>query len=175
VTRTQAAAQFHAAEARRPPGVDRNVSIPRNWRLENGQSPQERILKIRLYGPESAPLVAVAGRVCSGRFMWTGDDGGWWASLVGPDRAVDHSAWRVLAFDFAPPSNQRIEITPADQARLLALVLDDLGEPRLHAFIGASYGGMIGLAFAERFPERITRLCVLCAAHRPSWPSGWPL
>jgi homoserine O-acetyltransferase len=175
VTRTQAAAPFCVAEARRPPGVDRNVSIPKNWRLENGRPLEERVFAIRLYGPENAPLVAVAGRVSHGRFIWTGDGGGWWATLVGPDRANDHSAWRVLAFDFAPPSDQSIDITPADQARLLALALDDLGEPRLHAFIGASYGGMIGLAFAERFPKRIARLCLLCAAHRPSWPSGWPL
>src|SRR5262249_5785849 len=110
VTRTQAASQFHAAEARRPPGVDRNVSIPRNWRLENGGRLEQRVCAIRLYGPENAPLVAVAGRVSSGGFIWTGDGGGWWASLLGPARALDHSAWRVL--DFAPPSNQRIEITP---------------------------------------------------------------
>jgi homoserine O-acetyltransferase len=81
---------------------------------------------------------------------------------------VDFAEWRVLAFDFAPLNDRKIEISPADQARLLALALDHLGEPKLHAYIGASYGGMVGLAFAERFPERIGRLCVISAAHRPS-------
>jgi homoserine O-acetyltransferase/O-succinyltransferase len=171
LTRPQAAAQFDAEEALVAPcplGADHAVSIPADWRLENGQPLGERSFLTRLYGPEDAPLVAVAGGISSGRFIWTGDDGGWWASLVGPERAVDFAQWRVLAFDFAPLNDRKLEISPVDQARLLALALDDLGEPKLHAYIGASYGGMVGLAFAERFPERIDRLCVISAAHRPS-------
>ena len=168
MTRPQTAAQFAVAEARCPLGVDRDVAIPADWKLESGEPLGESVFRIRLYGPEAAPLVAVAGGISSGRFIWTGDDGGWWASLVGPERAVDFAQWRVLAFDFAPLNDRKLEISPADQARLLALALDDLGEPKLHAYIGASYGGMVGLAFAERFPERIDRLCVISAAHRPS-------
>lgn len=34
------------------------------------------------------------------------------------------------------------------------------------AFVGASYGGCVGLAFAEAFPERIGHLVVISAAHR---------
>lgn len=171
MTRPQAAAQFDAEEALDPLcplGADHAVSIPADWRLENGQPLQERSFLTRLYGPEDAPLVAVAGGISSGRFIWTGDDGGWWASTAGPGRAIDFAEWRVLAFDFAPLADCSLEITPGDQARLLALALDDLGAPKLHAFIGASYGGMVGLAFAELFPERIGRLCVISAAHRPS-------
>jgi homoserine O-acetyltransferase len=173
LTRPQTAAQFAAPDAflgtaRCPLGVDRDVPIPAGWRLESGEPLGEDVFRIRLYGPETAPLIAVAGGISSGRFIWTGDDGGWWASLVGPGRAVDFAEQRVLAFDFAPLLDRKLEISPADQARLLALALDDLGEPRLHAYIGASYGGMVGLAFAERFPERIDRLCVISAAHRPS-------
>ena len=168
MTRPQTAAQFAVAEARCSLGVDRDVTIPADWKLENGEPLGESVFRIRLYGPEAAPLIAVAGGISSGRFIWTGDDGGWWASLVGPERAVDFARWRVLAFDFAPLNDRKLEISPADQARLLALALDDLGEPTLHGYIGASYGGMVGLAFAERFPERIGRLCVVSAAHRPS-------
>lgn len=168
MTRPQAAAQFDAEEARCPLGVDHAVPIPADFRLESGQLLEEPVFQTRLYGPEDAPLVAVAGGISSGRFIWTGDDGGWWASLAGPDRAIDFAEWRVLTFDFAPLTDRSLEITPADQARLLALALDDLGVASLHAYIGASYGGMVGLAFAERFPERIGRLCVISAAHRPS-------
>jgi homoserine O-acetyltransferase/O-succinyltransferase len=168
LTRPQTAVQFAAAEARCTTGVDREVPIPADWTLESGESLDESVFRIRLYGPQEAPLVAVAGGISSGRFIWAGDDGGWWASIVGPERAVDFAQWRVLAFDFAPLNNRKLEISPADQARLLALALDDLGEAKLHAYIGASYGGMIGLAFAELFPERIGRLCVISAAHRPS-------
>jgi homoserine O-acetyltransferase len=174
VTRTQAAAKLHAAEVRCPPGVDRKVSIPLDWRLGNGRPPERQVFRIRLDGLPDAPLVAVAGGISGGRFIAT-DGGGWWASLFGRSRAVDLSRWRVLSWPFAPLFDRSVEITSADQARLLALALDDLGEARLHAFIGAARGGMIGLAFAEQFPERIGRLCVLSVAHRPSWPSGWPL
>jgi homoserine O-acetyltransferase len=44
-------------------------------------------------------------------------------------------------------------------------VLDDLGAPTA-TVVGASYGGLVGLAFAELFPERTSKLLVLCAGHR---------
>src|SRR5690606_14098766 len=37
-----------------------------------------------------------------------------------------------------------------------------------HSFIGASYGAMVGLAFAALAPDRLDRLCVISSAHRPS-------
>jgi len=82
-----------------------------------------------------------------------------------------------LSFDFlggegasSGPSNRDDGfplVTPSDQARALAVALDALSVRRLHAFVGASYGGMVGLSFAERTPERVARLLVLCAGHRP--------
>lgn len=173
LSRPQTAADFDletedGALARCPLGVDRFVPVPANWRLDSGLPLPDAVVQTRLYGPQDAPLVVVVGGISSGRFIWTGDDGGWWAALVGPGRAVDLARWRVLAFDFAPLCDTRIDITPGDQARLAALVLDALGVPTLHGWIGASYGGMIGLAFAQRFPERLERLCVISAAHKPS-------
>src|SRR5690606_1085189 len=50
--------------------------------------------------------------------------------------------------------------------RRLALLLDALGEARVDAFVGASYGGCVGLAFAEAFPERIGELVAISAPHR---------
>jgi homoserine O-acetyltransferase len=37
----------------------------------------------------------------------------------------------------------------------------------VHAIVGASYGGMVGLAFAERYAERVDRLVVISAPHEP--------
>ena len=81
---------------------------------------------------------------------------------------LDTARLRVLAFDWLPePDIDRVvTITTHDQARLLALLLDHLREPVIEAFVGASYGGCVGLAFAESFPARIGRLTVISAAHR---------
>jgi homoserine O-acetyltransferase len=55
-----------------------------------------------------------------------------------------------------------------DQATALAEALDDAGIGRVHAVIGASYGGMVALALAELAPERVERLVVIGAAHQSS-------
>ncbi|MGH8328798.1 MAG: alpha/beta fold hydrolase, partial [Steroidobacteraceae bacterium] len=39
--------------------------------------------------------------------------------------------------------------------------------PSVRAIVGGSYGGMVALAFAERFPERLAALCIISAADRP--------
>jgi homoserine O-acetyltransferase len=57
-------------------------------------------------------------------------------------------------------------VDTSDQARLLALLLDHLGIASLSSFVGASYGGMVGLAFATLFPDRLRRLMVVSAADR---------
>ena len=46
-------------------------------------------------------------------------------------------------------------------------LLNHLGIVALRAIAGGSYGGMVALAFGERYPERVGRLLVLCAADRP--------
>lgn len=156
------------AAARARAGTDHAVPIPSGFRLGVGEPLRDPFLRCRLFGPDGAPLVIVSGGISSGRVPWDGEGGGWWPDVVGPSAPVDVSRWRVLAFDFAPLSDADVAITPSDQARLVALALDDLEVAQAHAWIGASYGGMIGLAFAAQTPERLARLCVISAAHRPS-------
>src|SRR5204863_400967 len=57
-------------------------------------------------------------------------------------------------------------ISSYDQAEALAQLLDHLGLASLAAIAGGSYGGMVGLAFAERYPERVARLIVIGAPDR---------
>ena len=83
-----------------------------------------------------------------------------------PGGPIDCGRFRVLAFDFAPGEDGAVTVTTTDQARLLALLLEALGEARADAFVGASYGGCVGLAFAAAFPQRIGALIALSAAHR---------
>lgn len=120
----------------------------------------------RLSGVDDAPVVAVLGGLSSNRQA----DGsqGWWPAQIGPGRALDTNELAVLGIDFLGerPSGWR-GVDVRDQAQLLGGVLDGLGIDRLQAVVGASYGGAVALAFAERQAQRCGRALVLSAAHRP--------
>jgi homoserine O-acetyltransferase len=100
---------------------------------------------------------------------------GWWSELVGPGRALDSARLRVLGLDYLGASGESTgpaagsefpSLSSYDQAEALRGLMDYLGIARLRAIVGASYGGMVALAFAERYPERVERLLVLSAADR---------
>lgn len=144
------------------PGRDVRVAIPSGFRLESGAITPAREVVGRLFGPDAGPLVVVAGGISSDRFAT-----GWWSWAVRSGGPIDLNRVRVLAFDLLPAKGEAtVTVTTTDQARLLARLLDGIGEPRIDAFIGASYGGCIGLAFAACFPDRIGELAVISAAHR---------
>ena len=145
-----------------PAGRDVRAAIPDDFRLESGQRLAATDVVGRLHGLADGPLVVVAGGISSGRFAAR-----WWPWAVKTGGPIDPDRVRVLAFDLLPGRDEfGVTITTTDQARLLALLLDALGEARIDAFVGASYGGCIGLAFAAAFPERIGELAVISAAHR---------
>ena len=141
---------------------DIRVALPANFRLASGQQLGAQAVVGRMHGTDHGPLVVVAGGISSGRFAAR-----WWPWAVKPDGPIDLNRVRVLAFDLAPGvGSPGLTVTTTDQARLLAALLDGIGEPRIDVFIGASYGGCIGLAFAAAFPERIGELAAISAAHR---------
>ncbi|RZJ01622.1 MAG: homoserine O-succinyltransferase [Brevundimonas sp.] len=144
------------------PGRDVRVAIPADFRLASGERLAASEVVGRLHGPEHGPLVVVAGGISSGRFAAR-----WWSWAVRAGGPVDLERVRVLAFDYLPGRDAAVAtLSTGDQARLLTLLLDALDEPTVDAFVGASYGGCVGLAFASLFPERIGRLVVVSAAHR---------
>lgn len=156
---------FHSCT---PKSRDLAVAVPDSFVLDNGQ-PFSGVVQARLVGPSTGALIVVAGGISAGRRAADGADGaGWWGWTIGAGAPIDTGRHRLLAFDWTPgPDLEHARtITTGDQARLLALVLDHLGEGRIDAFVGASYGGCVGLAFAERFPSRLGRLIVISAAHR---------
>ncbi len=55
-------------------------------------------------------------------------------------------------------------ISSYDQAQAIVRLLDHLQIPQLAAIVGASYGGMVALAFGERHPSRVERLIVISGA-----------
>jgi homoserine O-acetyltransferase len=57
-------------------------------------------------------------------------------------------------------------ISSYDQARALSLIVRHLGLRSLHAILGASYGGMVALCFAERYADLVKHIVVLSAADK---------
>ncbi len=120
---------------------------------------------------------------------------GWWQDQVGDERAIDTTRFCALGIDWLggagassrPARRLRPDTSAAlrdarttgasapdppfplvstrDQARAIAAVLDHLGVASVQAIVGASYGGMVALAFAELFPGRVDCAVVLSAAH----------
>ena len=128
-----------------------------------------------LVGPSGAPVIVVLGGISATRHVTaTPDDlsAGWWQSVVGPARTIDTTRCRVLSIDYldggvAPGGRPAAIVTTHDQADALARVLDAIGIARVQAIVGASYGGMVALAFAEHYGERVEQLVVISAAHEP--------
>jgi homoserine O-acetyltransferase len=125
-------------------------------------------------GPQGAPTIVVLGGISANRHICSnGADGrpGWWESMAGRGRALDTTRYQLVGIDFldggrrADGRPERV-VTTHDQAEAIAAVLDSLGVDRLHAIVGSSYGGMVALAFAERYPDRLERLVVIGAAHQ---------
>lgn len=92
----------------------------------------------------------------------------WWHELVGHGKAIDLRQSRVVAIDWLDARTLgAAAVSSEDQADALAALLDALDIKRIAGFVGASYGAMVGLAFAARHAQRLDQLLVLAGAHRP--------
>ena len=134
-------------------------------------------------GPANAPVVVALGGISANRHICSNDadpSPGWWQNVWGTGGPLHEliagsrlqpPAYRLLGVEFLDAGAREDgrpdgELTTSDQADAVAAVLDELGVQRVHALIGASYGGMVSLAFAEKYPDRLERLVVIGAAHR---------
>lgn len=153
---------------------DVSIMLPADFRLESGEALSRPELRLRVYGDTSRPAIAVAGGISSGRAVAETPDSptetgsaGWWRDIVRSGGPVNLDRYCVVGFDFLPGHDEIAQtIATADQARALAQAFDILNIKKLYAFIGASYGGMVALAFAAEYPSKLERLCVISAAER---------
>lgn len=122
-----------------------------------------------LVGADGAPVIAMLGGISANRFPCVCADGspGWWSGLAGEGKAVDPARHRILGIDFIADPTGRRAPSPADQAAVLQAALDAFGIAAAHTIVGASYGGMIALAFAELFPAQVGKLIVISADGSP--------
>lgn len=152
------ACQRHARELRLVPhhgdGTARRVQVRYLWT-----------------GKPGAPTVVIQGGISADRDVCASPahpDSGWWQDLVGSGRAIDLDRYRVLAIDWLDAEDLGVDaVSTLDQADAVAALLDTLRIGRVQTWIGASYGAMVGLAFASRHGRRLGRLVAIAGAHRP--------
>lgn len=129
-------------------------------------------------GAAGAPVLLVAGGISAHRHVAASaqfPEPGWANELVGPGRALDPARWRILAFDYVGADGTLdAPIDPADQADAIRGLLDALDIEALHAVVGYSYGALVGLQLAVRYPRRVRKLVAVSGAHRPHpYAAAW--
>ncbi len=151
---------------------------PGRFPLHHGGSLEPTRIGWRLDGAPGAPVVLALGGISAHRrvFDLHAAREGWWPGLAGPGRGIDSTRLQVLGIDYLGASGQSTgptaggefpSLSSYDQAEAVRGLIDHLRIERLRAIVGASYGGMVALAFAERYPDRVEQLLVLSAADRP--------
>lgn len=140
--------------------------------------PREVRLAFEWQGPEDAPVLIVAGGISAHRHVSASaefPEAGWWPQQAGPGLALDTNKFRVLAIDWlGADGSLDVAIDSSDQADAFAAVLDRLGIRRVAAFVGCSYGAMVGLQFAARHAHRVACLLAISGADRAHpYSSAW--
>jgi len=125
----------------------------------------------QLVGAPGAPVVLVLGGISAHRSVcaYPADTApGWWEPMVGIGKGVDLRHFRVLSIDWLDAEACGTQsVSSEDQADALAGLLGALFIDKVHTFIGASYGAMVGLALASRHPQWLDRLVLIAGAHQP--------
>ncbi|MGH8297773.1 MAG: homoserine O-succinyltransferase MetX [Steroidobacteraceae bacterium] len=167
------------------------LEIPGEMALYHGGRLSGVRIAWRWVGPANAPVICALGGISASRRVCLTESersgfaetrshesprNSWWSDVAGPNRALDTHRYRILSFDYLggggdttgpQPAEPFPSISSYDQAELLLRLLNHLGIKALRAIAGGSYGGMVALAFGERYPERAGCLIVLCASDRP--------
>jgi homoserine O-acetyltransferase len=156
------------------------LELPGRFALHHGRELHDVRLAWRLVGEPSAPVVLALGGISAHRCVFDTEQprAGWWPTVAGPGLALDSSQCRVLGIDYLGGCGDSTgpcgggnggafpSLSSHDQAAVLVPLLEHLRIRRLRAIVGASYGGMVALAFGERHARWVEQLVVISAADR---------
>tara|TARA_B110001454_G_scaffold219185_2_gene250999 strand:- start:24566 stop:25633 length:1068 start_codon:yes stop_codon:yes gene_type:complete len=151
--------------------LDTGVCLSNDVLLNEDLNTNNSLIPVRykMLGPSEAPLVAVLGGISATADVSKLQNGapGWWSWLVGEGKVIDSKCYRILSLDYlSDPTGKTV--STFDQAIIIKRILDQHQLPQINAFIGASYGGMVGLSFASLFPSKIGKLISISASHKNS-------
>jgi homoserine O-acetyltransferase len=135
-------------------------------------------LRYELLGEAGLPVVFVAGGISAHRHVVASEtfpENGWANALAQTGRALDPTRRRLLAIDYVGADGKLdVPLETADQADAIVQLLDALKIEKLHAFVGYSYGALVGLQLAARHPARLRKLIAVSGAHRAHpYASAW--
>jgi len=122
------------------------------------------------YGAADAPAIIVQGGISASGRLWEPDDSGWWQSLHPLFAKLDNNV-QVISFDYlgglggSECPEEPLTVHQHSEAIRYALKQET---DNLQAWIGGSFGGVLGLQFAADHPTELPRLTAIGAAHKPS-------
>jgi len=160
----------------------RRLEVHREQMVIEGHALEDVTLAGTLLGAPlgTAPVVIIVGGITASPYPFgdaaTGTDA-WWPALE-TDDLIDPAHQTVLAFCW--PGNGSTwrgldegplpPLSALGLADLVAAWLDGIGCAAPVTYLGASLGGLVGIALAARHPERVARLVTISAGLRPD---GW--
>jgi homoserine O-acetyltransferase len=165
--------------------VEGVLRLPSRLSLHHGGSLEHPQLAWRLAGGADAPIVVALGGISAHRRVFDASEprAGWWHEVVGPGLPLDADRVRILGIDYLGGSGESTapstggmfpSLSSYDQAQALCQLLDHLKIERVRAIVGASYGAMVALAFAERHADRVDQLLVISGAdHAHPMATAW--
>jgi 3-oxoadipate enol-lactonase len=120
-------------------------------------------LSYRLHGEADAPVLVLSNSLGTTQALWE------------PQLTALAARFRVLTYDHPGHGASSLPAEPCTVESLahgLTELLDELAIGRA-SFCGVSLGGMVGMALALEFPERVERLVLACTSACLGPPDGW--
>jgi len=121
------------------------------------------------YGSPDAPAIIVQGGISASGRVWKADESGWWQSLHPVFSNLDDV--QVISFDYlgglGGSECPEIPLTVKEHSEAIRQAINQQTDS-LQAWVGGSFGGVLGLQFAADHPAELSHLSVIGAAHKPS-------